>query len=168
MVSLNSRPELTISTPDGLCGVPVASGGNYTDENGQAWICDEIDFARGVRVRRIAKIKSYSGEAVGEHYLSTTGVLTNGAGVIYALDVPVETALSSVEIDAFKSLRTTKPATVITNDSGAGMYVEYAADTKGYVDTKYLELANAILELEDKIGSGGGGTTYPSGDEVEY
>jgi hypothetical protein len=83
------------------------------------------------------------------------------------LDVPVETALSNVEIDAFKSLRTTKPATMITNDSGAGMYVEYTSDTKGYVDTKYLELANAILELEDKIGSGGG-TTYPSGDEVEY
>ena len=39
--------HLIISTPNGLPGVPVSSGGNYTDENGQQWICDEVDFARG-------------------------------------------------------------------------------------------------------------------------
>lgn len=47
---------LTASTPNGLPGIPVESGGNYTDENGQVWICDEIDFARGVYVKRIAVI----------------------------------------------------------------------------------------------------------------
>ena len=36
-----------------LPGLPVTSGGNYTDSNGQQWICDEIDFERGVYVRRI-------------------------------------------------------------------------------------------------------------------
>ena len=41
-------------TPNGLPGIPVPSGGNYTDENGQQWICDEIDFARGVYVHRTA------------------------------------------------------------------------------------------------------------------
>ena len=44
--------KLTISTPNGLPGIPVTSGGNYTDANGQQWICDEIDFARGVYVQR--------------------------------------------------------------------------------------------------------------------
>jgi hypothetical protein len=44
---------LTASTPNGLPGIPVASGDNYTDENGQMWICDEIDFARGVYVRPV-------------------------------------------------------------------------------------------------------------------
>ncbi len=44
---------LTASTPDGLHGIPVESGGNYTDADGQQWICDEIDFARGVYVQRI-------------------------------------------------------------------------------------------------------------------
>ena len=39
---------LTIPTPNGLPGIPVTSGGNYTDENGQQWICDELDFERGV------------------------------------------------------------------------------------------------------------------------
>lgn len=36
-----------------LPGIPVASGGNYTDSDGQQWICDEIDLARGVYVQRL-------------------------------------------------------------------------------------------------------------------
>jgi hypothetical protein len=32
----------TIPTLNGLAGIPVDSGGNYTDSNGQQWICDEI------------------------------------------------------------------------------------------------------------------------------
>lgn len=47
---------LTVNTPNGLPGVPAPSGGNYTDENGQAWICDEIDLARGVYVQRVTKV----------------------------------------------------------------------------------------------------------------
>ena len=44
-----------LSTPNGLRGIPVSSGGNYTDSNGQQWICDEIDFARGVYIKRVAR-----------------------------------------------------------------------------------------------------------------
>lgn len=44
---------LSIATPNGLPGIPVTSGGNYTDANGQHWICDEIDFAGGVYVQRV-------------------------------------------------------------------------------------------------------------------
>lgn len=47
---------LTITTPGSLPGIPVASGGNYTDENGQQWIADEVDLARGVYVQRVGKI----------------------------------------------------------------------------------------------------------------
>ena len=39
---------LTLSTPTGLPGIPVNSGGNYIDSSGQQWICDELDFAGGV------------------------------------------------------------------------------------------------------------------------
>lgn len=44
---------LTVQTPNSLPGIPVSSGGNYTDENGQQWFCDEIDFGRGKHVQRI-------------------------------------------------------------------------------------------------------------------
>lgn len=44
----------SIATPNGLPGIPVASGDNYTDADGQKWTCDEIDLARGVYVQRVA------------------------------------------------------------------------------------------------------------------
>ena len=53
----NNSQTLTLQTPNALCGIPVVSSGNYTDENGQQWVCDEVDLARGVRVQRITKIK---------------------------------------------------------------------------------------------------------------
>ena len=50
------KPQtLTVQTPGGLPGIPVSSGGNYTDENGQQWICDEVDFKRGKYVQRTMK-----------------------------------------------------------------------------------------------------------------
>lgn len=48
---------LTINTPNGLCGIPVDTGGNYTDSTGQQWVCDEVDFERGVYVQRIKALK---------------------------------------------------------------------------------------------------------------
>lgn len=38
---------LTLPTPTGLPGIPVTSGGNYTDSTGQQWVCDEVDLERG-------------------------------------------------------------------------------------------------------------------------
>lgn len=49
----NEAKSMTILTPTGLPGVPVTSGGNYTDANGQQRICDEIDFGRGVHIQRV-------------------------------------------------------------------------------------------------------------------
>lgn len=51
---------LTLQTPNGLPGVPVSKDGNYTDPNGQQWICDEIDLERGKYVQRTAE-KEVSG-----------------------------------------------------------------------------------------------------------
>lgn len=54
--------KLIVPTPNGLPGIPVSSGGNYTDEKGQQWVCDEVDFKKGVYVQRIAKYISSGGE----------------------------------------------------------------------------------------------------------
>lgn len=51
-----SRNLLNIQTPNGLPGIPVDSGGNYTDASGQQWVCDEVDFARGAYVQRVEQI----------------------------------------------------------------------------------------------------------------
>ena len=47
---------LTLPTPNGLPGVPVTSGGNYTDPQGQQWVCDEVDLERGAKVQRVYKV----------------------------------------------------------------------------------------------------------------
>ena len=136
---------LTAQTPNGLLGIPVSSGGNYTDENGQMWICDEIDFARGKKVQRVGRIASYAGENISTPYMSTTGELSNGAEVLYALATPIETALTVQQIAQYSELHTNYPNTTIFNDEGAGMGVKYVVDTKLYIDTRYAELATAIL-----------------------
>ena len=47
---------LTLPTPNGLPGIPVTSGGNYTDPQGQQWVCDEVDFGKSVKVQRVYKV----------------------------------------------------------------------------------------------------------------
>ena len=47
---------LTLQTPNGLPGVPVSKDGNYTDADGQQWVCDEIDLERGKYVQRVKEI----------------------------------------------------------------------------------------------------------------
>ena len=44
--------SITLQTPNGLPGIPVTSGGNYTDANGQQWVCDEIDLEREKYIER--------------------------------------------------------------------------------------------------------------------
>lgn len=55
----DGQQTITLQTPNGLPGIPVTSGGNYTDPQGQQWVCDEVDLERGVKVQR-AKAKELS------------------------------------------------------------------------------------------------------------
>lgn len=47
-----SQPFL-VSTPNGLPGIPVDSGGNWVDENGQEWVSDEKDYTTGIYTQRL-------------------------------------------------------------------------------------------------------------------
>lgn len=64
----HAEQSVVISTPNGLPGIPVSIGGNYTDANGQQWICDEVDLARGVYVQRVrrAPASAFVSAAYGE------------------------------------------------------------------------------------------------------
>ena len=61
---------LIIPTPGGLPGIPVSSGGNYTDEKGQQWVADEIDLAMGERVQWIGKYELTGKENVADFGLN--------------------------------------------------------------------------------------------------
>ena len=189
---------ITVPTTNGLPGIPVTSGGNYTDENGQQWVCDEVDLARGVRVQRITKIKVTSslswqkaGIAVDRYFAWFSGIYTSNvlcthfstalgsetvggaianqhnlvgfafaakgtttlddfkafldANDVYiwaALESPVETAISTAEIAAYKALTAYAPTTVISVTDGACAEMKYQRDVN-----------IVIKNLEDAIAS---------------
>ena len=224
---------LTLQTPNGLPGVPVSKDGNYTDADGQQWVCDEIDLERGKYVQRVAEkdiyesqntwggqgtwgntdnyntlgfysyingtnaeknwerlpiyngmcnylcliadayMKSIIGFTMGDYiavrvprellpdwdennpsaepwtnWLKARKEAGNPVIVRYALKTSIERDLTPEEIAAYKALRTYGPTTVISNDAGAEMEVTYVADTKAYIDKKFKELNQAIVNTQ--------------------
>lgn len=197
--------SLTISTQNGLPGVKVDSGGNYTDKDGQQWICDEIDLEREKYVQRVGKYVFDGTETASndrpptiivamrsEGITGKTGtgkLMTNYAELVfsnqtgrwfgfgttkwkvnnaeelkaflkskydegkpvevqYILASPIERDLTPEEIAAYKALHTNYPTTVISNDESAYMEVSYVADTKNYIDKKFKELSQAIVNTQ--------------------
>ena len=119
---------LTLPTPNGLPGIPVTSGGNYTDQNGQQWVCDEVDLKRGVKVQRIDKTAFDSTKTLAEQHA--------------ILATPIETPLTPAEIAAYKTLVAYAPDTVAQASDGAGVKLGYQRDVN-----------IAIKKLEDAVAS---------------
>lgn len=119
---------LTLPTPNGFPGIPVASGGNYTDPQGQQWVCDEVDLERGVKVQRVDKAAFDSTKTLAEQ----NAILTT----------PIENPLTPAEIAAYKALTAYAPDTVVQAGDGAGVKLEYQRDVN-----------IAIKKLEDAIAS---------------
>lgn len=69
----------------------------------------------------------------------------NSMTVVYELATPIEEPLSDANLQALRELHSYKPTTILTNDAGAYMELEYVADTKLYIDKRISELATAIL-----------------------
>lgn len=207
--------SLSISTPTGLPAIPVPSGTSgitYNDADGQAWIADEIDFARGKYIQRVwngvldgSEDERWSAYSGGNGWMCSNGLPENMSGrkgfcnekkvgivsedkvqfggrpitssyifypnskyfdtslsdyglsnwkahlaerplkVMTYLDTPIEADLSEEQVQAYKLLTTFKPTSVISNDANAQMEVEYAADTKAYIDNKLQEIAQALV-----------------------
>lgn len=119
---------LTLPTLTGLPGIPVTSGGNYTDPQGQQWVCDEVDLERGVKVQRIDKAA-----------LDYTKPLAEQNAI---LATPIETPLTPAEIAAYKALTAYGPDTVVQASDGAGLKLDYQRDVN-----------IAIKRIEDAIAS---------------
>ena len=103
--------SVTIAT-GGLHGILVANGGNYRSDAGAQYVADCIDLGSGQRVQHIGVIDSYAGEDVGDVWQSSTGELTTGAMVVYALPEPVVTALEADLLVAHASLCMQSPTPV--------------------------------------------------------
>lgn len=153
--------KLIIDLSESLCGIPVASGGNYTDANGQMQCCDELVYnadGTGKIIKRTAKIDSYSGESILTTYISSTGELTTGATIIYQLAEPQEVSLTTAEMSALRSLQTFEGLTNISNSADAEMSVKYCTNKAlaEYVKPLMIGLQAQIDTLSAAILSLGG------------
>ena len=126
--------SLTLATPNGLPGVPVDKDGNYTDQNGQQWVCDEVDLGRGKYVQRVKFIK-LNGDTAISHGFHSNG---NGYVTVGKIDAKKVDDLMS---DRYIGGRW-------TDESGHF----YAPDNKGIivVDKRFtsLEEAKRIIGVE--------------------
>lgn len=140
--------SLTISTPNGLPGIPVDSGGNFVDADGQQWICNYRDFGAGKDIKYIEYIANYNGESVGDIWMSTTGQLTVGASVLYALDTPIKTPIPADELAAYRALHAYDGTTVVTlDDALAQVEVDYIVKPKAYIEKKLTAIEQKIQEV---------------------
>ena len=76
----------TIPTPNGLAGIKVTSNGNYTDQNGQQWICDEVvKYAdgSGALIQRVKK-KVYDGV---NNVCNWAGTTNNGTETLVQMNL---------------------------------------------------------------------------------
>jgi hypothetical protein len=71
--------------------------------------------------------------------------------VNYVLATPIETPITTAELEAFKALCTNHPNTTVLNDSGAHMELSYNADTKIYVDNG---IQRTVAEVMEAIANG--------------
>ena len=78
--SADQSQSLTISTPNGLPGIPVDSGGNYTDASGHQWLSDCKDFITGKHTQRVGHATQWTirNATSGGYFLRAT-VYPNGA-----------------------------------------------------------------------------------------
>ena len=132
---------ITIETPNGLRGVPVSTGGNYTDANGQKWICDEIDLTRGVYVQRVGKYE-YTGEESWVKSTAQNQALIDAGMVRYDARVPQYPKAGAVAVLSSHCLF----AGLNSYDKTSGMGVWVSADSS-YLEVRIVVDMDTVDEL---------------------
>lgn len=142
---------VTTTTEDGnrngLAGIPVASGGNYTDANGQQWICDEIDFARGVYVQRVGvvskKMRQYSLKAMP---------IQNGLFQVLDFKVkPFSPVMSNLFIEGYTQNVNYSISTNRGNNDYAYFYYREYTTTEELISAKGEVTLTIVYVLENPI-----------------
>lgn len=75
--------SLPLSTPSGLPGIPVESGGNYVDGTGQQWLCNYRDYGRGVDVGGNVNTIIFDGSSDELFYRASPGFQTEPVFIFF-------------------------------------------------------------------------------------
>jgi hypothetical protein len=116
-------------------------------DNGIPVLCENLPFdpmagsgtpqVSGIRIATTSPkyaIAAYNGQVIGTET------------ILYPLETPIETPLTSDELAAYKALHTNYPNTVILNGEGVHVIVDYNADTKTYIDNHITSTISSVLE----------------------
>lgn len=95
---------LPVSTPNGLPGIPVTSGGNYTDADGQQWVCDEVDFASGKYVQRFKMLEFDGTEGWKQAVTSMPGLYRWYLTLDDAKATPHDTLVANIRCTHYKAI----------------------------------------------------------------
>lgn len=137
----------TIATPGGLPGVPVTSGGNYTDANGQQWIADTIEYdvetGKGKRVKRVHLVRLTSTSHNWAAHATAAGrFITNNPSPAFLPGVaPICSAFRGG-----KGATATEGYVYINGTTQFGFTINLAtlAEWKSYLDANEVYLAYAM------------------------
>lgn len=138
----------TVALPYTLNAIPVPSGGNYTDENGQQWIADYVDMAKGKLVRNILKwyladIDGIDGfENSGMYHFKISKLGINGSKI----------GLSNMfKIQNNRYLHTNSTLFVSVDGKAASLYLGdmTASDMKKWIAEKNPEVYSLMLTPQE-------------------
>ena len=138
--------KIILSTPGGLPGIPVTSGGNYTDAGGQKWVCNVVNFASGVYVQRIQSITLTGSESI-KQFATVTGAfqldVLGGVRIPTYTEVPKNIMCNYYQTRSRKSIaEKTEIGVGIANKNGLIIYDD-TLSTVTMLKDKLTELYNA-------------------------
>lgn len=131
-----SEQAINLQTPNGLPGIPVKSGGNWTDENGQQWISDVIDFGAGTLTQKILQAH-FDGDKSESWYLqsiNTYGIANFGTALRNVYETNGEPRIISNRFTGQTSViaQTQTPGILIVNDT---LYIRISSQIASDVES---------------------------------
>lgn len=130
--------SLTLSTPNGLPGIPVDSGGNYTDESGQQWICDEVDFERGKYIQRVIQKENLT--------FTKNGDYTVEGSELYFCSVPEFSKTGNVAYIGTGMSTHMRYTNTVLDKNEVGFYIGYGGIWARIKDVGDLDTFNEKLQ----------------------
>lgn len=137
------KEEQSLALPYSLHGIPVDSGGNYTDEQGQQWICDEVDLERGVYVQRVYSYAVTGSEIMHDNGLDEVAEAGNIRVEINGLNLPQPISENNIGLCTHYNYR-------VTNKTPISCWVHDHVNT-GYGRLRFVETLVNFPTLADFI-----------------
>lgn len=131
--------QSTIPLTDSLRGIKVLDGGNYTDNDGQQWVCDTLDLKRKIYTQRIKKVVVNAVSTASSSYTNTGvqwGYTVFGSGTNPDRKTGRLNAMSNIGIVQYnQALATVNKEGVGLNDSSNYLFIHLSNERCGFTST---------------------------------